>query len=369
MSRFPPDSSCHLPTPEIELNDTIAQANVLGLSAENPTVSISGAMSAPNTSDLRFFGYSEDVDFYSVNLEPGQTLALDIDAGEPDVSFYVYPALEEVLQRLDSELRVFDAQGNELLRNSDGAAPGEVFSRDPYLEFTATEAGTYYVGVSQLGNRNYDPLIARSGSGWTFPEVGVFFGPYELTASLIDTPTPMPPAPTNQNLFGDSGNNVLSSGSGDDNLFGNGGNDIFNAGAGNDNIFGGAGNDIIDAGAGNDNIFGNGGNDVINAGSGDDIIYGGAGSSVINGGAGNDTLWLNGGSDVIVTRRAEGTDTINGFQVGQTKFGLTGGLQFSDLTFRQGSGFTEVLAGTELLAKVNFVNASSLNAASNFTTV
>jgi D-alanyl-D-alanine carboxypeptidase len=170
-------------------------------------------------------------------------------------------------------------------------------------------------------------------------------------------------------LYGTAIDEALYGGTGNDSLFSGGGNDYLFGGAGNDTLFGSPGDDRLYGGEGDDLIFGNGGSDVINAGAGDDIIYGGAGSSMINGGAGNDTLWLNGGSDVIVTRRTEGTDTINGFQVSQTKFGLAGGLQFSDLTFKQGSGFTEVLAGTELLAKVNFVNASSLNAASNFTTV
>jgi Ca2+-binding RTX toxin-like protein len=175
--------------------------------------------------------------------------------------------------------------------------------------------------------------------------------------------------PLPQNLFGDGGDNILSSGSGNDNLFGNGGNDIFNAGAGNDKIFGCYGNDVIDAGTGDDIIFGNGGNDVINAGAGDDIIYGGAGSLVLDSGAGSDTIWLSGGSDVVVVRKGDGTDTINGFQLGQTKLGLAEGLKFSDLSFIQGAGFTEIRAGSELLAKVNFVSASSLNATSNFTTV
>jgi Ca2+-binding RTX toxin-like protein len=188
-----------------------------------------------------------------------------------------------------------------------------------------------------------------------------------VTITIEDTKPVVPPV--NQTLFGDIGNNILSSGAGNDNIFGNGGNDVINSGAGNDNIFAGAGSDVIDAGAGNDIIFGNGGNDVINAGTGDDIIYSGAGNDVIAGGAGNDTIWLNGGSDVVVVRRGEGTDTINGFQLGQTKLGLAGGLQFSDLTFTQGNGFTEVLAGSELLAKVNFVSANNLNAANNFTTV
>jgi hypothetical protein len=186
----------------------------------------------------------------------------------------------------------------------------------------------------------------------------------------VPTPAPAPapaPAPvSDQSVFGDSGNNTLNGGAGNDNLFGNGGNDTFVGGAGNDNLFGGSGNDKFDGGAGNDIIFGNGGNDMFVGGAGDDNIFGGSGNDRFDGGAGNDTFWLNGGNDTIVLRKGEGTDAINGFQLGQSKIELGSGLKFSDLTFSQGNGFTEIKAGNEVLAKVNWVNANDLNKTNNF---
>ncbi|WP_228025272.1 PPC domain-containing protein, partial [cf. Phormidesmis sp. LEGE 11477] len=145
------------------------------MSADNPTVSINGAQGVsgtPGETPARFLGFVEDVDFYSVVLDAGQTASFDIDteAGEGDNGILVYTDLENVSLSPDTELRLFDAQGNELAANNDGAAPGEEFSRDPFVEYTATDSGTYYVGVSQLGNRNYDPFTEKSGSGWTFPE-------------------------------------------------------------------------------------------------------------------------------------------------------------------------------------------------------
>ncbi|MEM1358220.1 MAG: PPC domain-containing protein, partial [Bacteroidota bacterium] len=171
---------------EIESNSTIPEANALGLSSDSPSVSLRGAINRGDNDP------TEDVDFFSFNLEAGQTVSLDIDTEEilPQTLNsrpVVFPADAETLQTPDTELRLFDAEGNELAANNDGAAPDEDFSRDPFIEFTAETAGTYYVGVSQLGNRNYDPfsfLDPRGGSGWTFPEVGVFYGPYELTATL-----------------------------------------------------------------------------------------------------------------------------------------------------------------------------------------
>ncbi len=216
---------------EIEGNDTIAEANALGLSAENPTAALAGSIAG----DF-YFDPSEDVDFYTFSLEAGQTVSLDIDASEWNTleTFgypIVYPALDEV-QLTDTELRLFDAQGNEVAANNDGAAPDEEFSRDPYLEFTAETAGTYYVGVSQLGNRNYDPNVARSGSGWTFPEVGVFFGPYELTATLTEGDTSpitgdLMGTDTADTLIGDASENILDGLLGDDTYTGGAGADQF----------------------------------------------------------------------------------------------------------------------------------------------
>ena len=272
---------------EIEDNSTIAEANALGLSADNPSVSLGGI------TGLSFLDLPEDVDFYSFNLEEGQTVSLDVDADNWNTLDLrglpiVYPGLDEI-QRPDTELRLFDAEGNELAANNDGAAPGEAFSRDPYLKFTAEEAGTYYVGVSQLGNRNYDPNVARSGSGWTFPEVGVFFGPYELTATLTE---------------GDDGGGTGSGLTGTDDA---------------------------------DMLMGTDGDDLLDGLFGDDTYTGGA------------------GADQFVLGLAQGVDTITDFEIGVDQIKL-GGLTPSGVRFFELSDDTLVLtASNELIGVVQGV--------------
>ncbi len=214
---------------EVEDNSILSEANALGLRLDNPSVSISGAL------DDGFFDFSESVDFYSFNLEAGQTVSLDINTEEfltEEISTrpLLYPEFVNVLQKPDTELRLFDAEGNELAANNDGAAPDEVFSRDPFIEYTAETAGTYYVGVSQLGNRNYNPNVLRSGSGWTFPEVGVFFGPYKLTATLTEGDT----SPSTGDLTGTDAADTLVGDAGDNLLDGLQGDDIYTGGAGAD---------------------------------------------------------------------------------------------------------------------------------------
>ncbi|UKP00603.1 Ig-like domain-containing protein [Nostoc sp. UHCC 0870] len=170
-----------IPSEPTTLNETIATAIVTGLSLDNPTFVMNGAIGITNQT-RNFIDATEDVDMYAFDLEAGQTLVVDIDAsGVGDAGI---PG-----SLLDSVLRVFDAEGNQLAIASNVPAPDEVFQSDgdPYIRFTAPATGTYYVGISNLGNDFYDPNVAGSGSGWIFP--GFYEpGPYRITAELIPAP-------------------------------------------------------------------------------------------------------------------------------------------------------------------------------------
>ncbi len=94
---------------------------------------------------------SLDVDFYRFQLEIGERVTIDIDAAP--------------ISTLDSILRLFDATGKEVAFNDDGPGPGETGGDDSFIDFTATTAGTYYVGVSGKGNEGYDPLSLGNRTG------------------------------------------------------------------------------------------------------------------------------------------------------------------------------------------------------------
>ena len=172
----------------------------------------------------------------------------------------------------------------------------------------------------------------------------------------------------NDNLFGTNGDDTILGRGGNDQLFGSEGANKLYGGAGDDLIYGGSKADQIDGGSGNDTIFASEGNNTIFGGAGNDIIYSGSGNDRINGGAGNDTLWLGGGQDIVVLARGNGVDTINNFQDGQTRLGLSGGLTFGDLAIAQGDGATLISVGNELLASLSWVQASSITS-SDFTSV
>ena len=349
---------------EVESNSTLPEANALGLSSNSPSISVNGVIAED------FFDFPEDVDFYAFNLDAGQTVTLDVDTeeilsetiepGRPVIS----PALAGTLQKPDTELRLFDANGNERAANNDGAAPGEEFSRDPFIKYTATESGTYYVGVSQLGNDNYDPFEARSGSGWTFPEVGVFNGFYELTASLGDGTTdpgdptdpvdPVDPiAPKFEPIFGSiDGDTIEVAGS-------------------NQLIFAGDMNDLVDAstGEGNNRIYGSSGNDTLILGMSDRIIGGDGndkffttygGDNTLTGGAGADQFWI------ATAEIPEAANIITDFTSGDDVLGIAGlGIGFEDLSITQQNGNTLISTGGAELAVLQGISADSL-VADNF---
>lgn len=103
------------------------------------------------------------------------------------------------------------------------------------------------------------------------------------------------------NLFGGTGNDILTGGSGNDQLFGQAGNDTLLGKGGNDFLFGGSENDVLTGGDGDDQVFGEGGNDRMIWNPGDD-------SDLNEGGDGIDTVEVNGGNGAeTFTVTANGT--------------------------------------------------------------
>lgn len=98
------------------------------------------------------------------------------------------------------------------------------------------------------------------------------------------------------NIFGGSGNDIITAGSGNDQLFGESGDDTLLGKGGNDQLFGGDGNDVLTSGSGNDQVFGQSGNDrlIWNPGDGNALNEGGAGSDTVEviGGNGNENFTI-----------------------------------------------------------------------------
>lgn len=164
----------------------------------------------------------------------------------------------------------------------------------------------------------------------------------------------------NNTLQGTTAANIIYGRAGNDKIYGNGGNDILLGEDGNDEIYGGANNDYIDGGNGNDKIYAYGGNNIIYGRAGNDTIAVGNGINFIDGGLGNDTITLSSGQDTITLARGNGIDTIHNYSAGSTRFNLSAGLTFNDLKIIQDGNNTLISAGTEKLAALVGVQASSL---------
>lgn len=94
----------------------------------------------------------KDVDLYKFHV-PWDAAAISIKID--DVDLFWRPTL-------DSYLRLFDADGNQLAANDNGSPLGEPVTAFSYIEATLGR-GIYYVGVSGSPNKYYDPNLAGGG--------------------------------------------------------------------------------------------------------------------------------------------------------------------------------------------------------------
>ncbi|OPH33674.1 hypothetical protein B5J93_12645 [Moraxella equi] len=103
------------------------------------------------------------------------------------------------------------------------------------------------------------------------------------------------------------------------------GNDVFNATGGKTEVYGQDGDDRVTTGTGNDVLDGGNGSDTLNSGNGDDILNGGAGDDYLQGGAGADTFVFSLDVDLVVDVSQIGFDKIADFDLKQgDKIDLTG---------------------------------------------
>lgn len=323
----PVDPDDPLPPPDFELNDTIFEAIITGLSSDEPgTFSNFGAIG-----DNFFISPESDVDFFQVQLDAGDQLIVDVDSSsfgfpeDPDGPF-----IDDIVLpvEFDSVLRIFDEFGEEVAFSDNDSSPDDPFdSLDPFVDFTAEFSGNYYIGISGFDNVFYDPFVEGSGFGFST-------GEYTIDITVQDAAPPPEP------IIGTRRADFLTGTEGDDVIEGRGGADTIFGLLGDDQILGGRGNDLVKGDAGDDNINGQGGSDVLFGGDGFDTISGGRGADVIFGDGeggfgfpfGDDQLFGDRGNDRIFG--GVGFDFLSG---GRGRDSLFGGLDDDQLVGDQGN--------------------------------
>ena len=129
-----------------------------------------GSISVSGTSRTGTISPSRDVDMYEFTATTGQQIRFDLDRTSGN---------------LDSYIRIFDASGTQLRANDDAPAPGESSSLDSYLDHTFTAGGTYYLGISDLSNRNYN-AVTGSGDVTTGTRTGGYSIDFSAVADNVD---------------------------------------------------------------------------------------------------------------------------------------------------------------------------------------
>ncbi|NEQ29362.1 MAG: calcium-binding protein, partial [Microcoleus sp. SIO2G3] len=111
-------------------------------------------------------------------------------------------------------------------------------------------------------------------------------------------------------------------------------------------------NDVINAQGGSDRISGLSGNDVLRGGDGDDILIGGLGADELTGGEGRDRF---------VLALDNSIDTITDFAIGLDLLELTSGLTAGQVTIAQSTQGTILSVGSQPLAILSGISASSFS--------
>ncbi|MEM8827921.1 MAG: TIGR03118 family protein [Cyanobacteria bacterium P01_G01_bin.19] len=326
------------PAVETEFNNTIETAiNVTPTFGK--TTNIDGAIDynfLTADPEAPLYDDTEDVDMYSIDLEAGQTA--NINAVASDLG-------TDGLSTLFTVLRVFDESGNELAASEQVATPDDLVpgEGDSYLEFTPDAAGTYYVGISNIGNNDYDPNVGATGSSWRIQGVAEP-GAYQLSFELSDSNEGKAFEPVFGSINGDTleveGTNQL--------IFAGDLNDLIDTSTGDsgNRIYAGSGDDTL--------ILGEG--DRILAGDGDDAIFAtSGGNNTITGGAGADQFWI------ASAEIPDAANIITDFTSGEDVIGIAGlGIGFDDLSVTDLEGDALIAGSGSDLAILQGIDATNL---------
>src|SRR5262245_31138144 len=122
-------------------------------------------------------------------------------------------------------------------------------ARNNMITVSRDAAGKVLVNGGAVTVHGGNPTVANTASISVFGQAG------NDTITFDEANGTLPKA----NLFGGSGNDVLTGGSGSNQLFGQSGNDILLGKVGDDLLFGGAGDDTLTGGKDDDQVFGQAG--------------------------------------------------------------------------------------------------------------
>jgi Ca2+-binding RTX toxin-like protein len=313
-------------------------------------------VAAPDKENARFGSrvlYVTDPVTDKIEVVPGQPVVKDSD-GDPltDVKFL----------NVGSRGLFFTASTADFSRDTDVYFVSTPFSRlDPkttILTIQATDS-TDTVTMTVIGNE----LVVTLNGIEERHELAKVKRIEAFLKEGNDTFTSDTSVAVDTYVFGDLGDDLITTGAGDDTITGGAGKNTMFGGAGDDRVNGSNGKDSLDGQEGNDRLYGKGGNDDLTGGAGVDRLFGDEmigpfGADILRGGTSNDKLYGYGGNDTLVGLRqddllfggdgddlligGDGNDTLDGEAGVDTLQGELG-----DDTFRSKDNTGDVLDGGE----------------------
>jgi Ca2+-binding RTX toxin-like protein len=221
---------------------------------------------------------------------------------------------------------VYGGAGDDYLYAENAAGGDTLYGGDghDYLDSLGIDAERGNLMFGELGNdtlsssRDHDTLDGGAGDDYL---AAVGLQPVGYGGDGRDS---MWGGHGNAQLFGHEGDDVLQAGSGDDRLEGGPGNDSLSGADGYDILVGGDGNDRLAVGYWDVNLlrwWDNAG-DLLDGGAGSDSLGGSEGDDSLLGGDGDDLLDGAGGSDEL--QGGDGHDTLRGWDGTDTLMGGAG---------------------------------------------
>lgn len=307
---------------EVEDNGGFAQAQLAGVGlCTTAELALNPDLPSTVLPTATLFGQiasTTDVDVWAVRLRAGEAVTFDLDSGTFSSS--------DLQLRLFSPTQTFLWEADDAPQDTGSPASG----RDPFITWTATQTGTYFLAVTAFP---FD---------WPTPGTGTTLGPYRIHLAIDaqstvvngttaaetiegwlgdDTlrgfdPAAAAPETGADSILGLAGDDRALGGGGDDTIDGGEGRDTLQGGDGNDQVLGDLGsdvllgeadNDTLAGGSGNDRLAGHAGNDQLDGGYDRDTLIGGGGADMLQGGVGND-LMLGGAGDDRLDGRTEDID-------------------------------------------------------------
>jgi Ca2+-binding RTX toxin-like protein len=144
---------------------------------------------------------------------------------------------------------------------------------------------------------------------------------------------------------------------------GNALNNLITGNSANNTLSGGAGtngNDVLQGMAGNDTMSDTVGKNLFDGGAGTDTMTGGTANEFFAGGAGNDTITTGTGADIIAFNRNDGADTVAVSTGADNTISIGGGVTYADMRFaKSGNNLILKLGGTDQITLTNWYAATT----------